>query len=106
MYEKLDKLRAEVERCKNRIEDDKAKLKLAEQKLQEAEHTQILADVGALHLSPEQLAEFLKLAASGNLLNAGTSVGNIDRIADKEPEDEDFDDLDFDESEDTEDEEN
>ena len=106
MYEKLDKLRAEVERCKNRIEDDKAKLKLAEQKLQEAENTQILADVGALHLSPEQLAEFLKLAASGNLLNAGTSVGNIDRTADKESEGEDFDDLDFDESEDTDDEEN
>lgn len=106
MYEKLDKLRAEVGRCKNRIEDDKAKLKLAEQKLQEAENTQILADVGALHLSPEQLAEFLKLAASGNLLNAGTSVGKIDGTADKEPEDEDFDDLDFDESEDTDDEEN
>ena len=27
MYEKLDKLRAEVERCKSKIEDDKAKLK-------------------------------------------------------------------------------
>lgn len=26
MYEKLDKLRAEVERCKSKIEDDKAKI--------------------------------------------------------------------------------
>ena len=106
MYEKLDKLRAEVERCKNRIEDDKAKLKLAEQKLQEAENSQILADVGALHLSPEQLAEFLKLAASGSLVNANTSVGKVDRTEERESEDEDFDNLDFDESEDTDNEEN
>ena len=39
MYEKLDKLRAEVERCKNKIEEDKARLKTAETKLREAEHT-------------------------------------------------------------------
>ena len=73
MYEKLDKLRAEVERCKSKIEDDKAKLKAAEAKLQEAENSQILADVGALNLSPEQLAEFLKLATSGKLTSTGTS---------------------------------
>ena len=73
MYEKLDKLRAEVERCKSKIEDDKAKLKAAEAKLQEAENSQILADVGALNLSPEQLAEFLKLATSGKLTSSGTA---------------------------------
>ena len=32
MYEKLDKLREEVERCKSKIEDDKARLKAAEAK--------------------------------------------------------------------------
>ena len=73
MYEKLDKLRAEVKRWEQRIEDDKAKLKLAQDKLKEAEHTQIIADVGALNLTPEQLAEFLKLAASGKLGGAGTA---------------------------------
>ena len=73
MYEKLDKLRAEVKRWEQRIEDDKAKLKLAQDKLKEAEHTQIIADVGALNLTPEQLAEFLKLAASGKLGGAGTT---------------------------------
>lgn len=73
MYEKLDKLRAEVKRWEQRIEDDKAKLKLAQDKLKEAEHTQIIADVGALNLTPEQLAEFLKLAASGKLGGAETA---------------------------------
>lgn len=72
MYERLDKLRAEVERCKRKVEDDRQRLKAAEQKLQEAENTQILADVGALNLSPEQLAEFLKLVANGQVGNAGT----------------------------------
>ena len=64
MYEKLDKLRAEVKRWEQKIEDDKAKLRQAQDKLKEAEHSQILSDVGALNLSPEQLAEFLKLATS------------------------------------------
>ena len=72
MYERLDKLRAEVERCKRKVEDDRLRLKAAEQKLQEAENTQILADVGALNLSPEQLAEFLKLVSNGQVGNAGT----------------------------------
>ena len=98
MYEKLDKLRAEVERCKKKIEDDKLKLKQAEARLQEAENSQILSDVGALNLSPEQLAEFLKLATSGKLATAGASIGNTDRSttdeaeADNYNETEDFDD--------------
>ena len=73
MYEKLDKLRAEVKRWEQKIEDDKAKLRQAQDKLKEAEHSQILSDVGALNLSPEQLAEFLKLATSGKLGGAGTA---------------------------------
>lgn len=71
MYEKLDKLRADVRRWRRKLEDDKAKLKLAEQKLQEAENSQILADVGALNLTPEQLAEFLKLVSNGQTVNTG-----------------------------------
>ena len=74
------------------------KLKAAEAKLQEAENSQILADVGALNLSPEQLAEFLKLATSGKLNSAGTSnsygntVANTDHDTDIDDEREDFDD--------------
>lgn len=103
MYEKLDKLRAEVERCKKKIEDDKLKLKQAEARLQEAENSQILVDVGALNLSPEQLAEFLKLATSGKLATAGTSIGNTDRSIPNEAETED---EDYNETEDFDDEEN
>ena len=105
MYEKLDKLRAEVKRWEQRIEDDKAKLRIAQEKLEKAESEQILADVGALKLKPEQLAEFLKLATSGKLGTAGSGnafVEKPDRSAyatDDETENED-------ETEDFEDEEN
>ena len=81
MYEKLEKLRAEVERWKKRIEDDKAKLKLVEKKLQEAENSQILANIGALNLSPEQVAELLKLVPNGGV-SAMTSIGNSDESTD------------------------
>ena len=96
MYEKLDKLRAEVERWKNKIEDDKARLKQAEAKLQEAENLQILADVNAVNLSPEQLAEFLKLVAGGKvgtIRTAGSFAGkngnavHVDEDNDAETED-------------------
>ncbi len=98
MYEKLDRLRADVERCKKRIEDDRARLKAAEAKLQEAENTQILADVGALNLSPEQLAELLRLVNSGNVVRTASTIC--------EEKKESIDEEEFDESEDAEDEEN
>ncbi len=94
MYERLDKLRAEVERCKRKVEDDRLRLKAAEQKLQEAENTQILADVGALNLSPEQLADFLKLVANGQVGSAGT-VSTVTAV-NKETEVETKDDDDYD----------
>ena len=106
MYERLDKLRAEVERCKKKVEDDKVRLRAAEQKLQEAENSQILADVGALNLSPEQLAEFLKLATRGKLGSAGTAnaYDTTDEVTATEPSKADTED-DYD-LEDLEDEEN
>lgn len=94
MYERLDKLRAEVERCKRKVEDDRLRLKAAEQKLQEAENSQILADVGALNLSPEQLADFLKLVANGQVGSAGT-VSTVTAV-NKETEVETKDDDDYD----------
>ena len=95
MYERLDKLRAEVERCKRKVEDDRVRLKAAEQKLQEAENSQILADVGALNLSPEQLADFLKLVANGQVGNVGTvsTVTAVSKETDVETKDEDDYDL-------------
>ncbi len=93
MYERLDKLRAEVERCKRKVEDDRLRLKAAEQKLQEAENSQILADVSALNLSPEQLAEFLKLVSIGQVGNAGTinTVPAATKVTETKENDEDDD---------------
>ena len=61
MYEKLDKLREELAKAKKKREEAERKVKQAEQKLREAENSQILMDVNALQLSPEQLAEFLQM---------------------------------------------
>ena len=71
MYERLDKLRNEVTRIKQKIEDDKVKLRLAEDKLKEAENQQILADIGALNLKPEQVAELLKTLTGGKIASIG-----------------------------------
>ena len=74
MYERLDKLRAEVDRIKTRLEDDKVKLKAAEDKLKAAENAQIIADVGALNLTPEQLAQFLSMMQEGQLNGSTMAV--------------------------------
>lgn len=100
MYEKLDKIRAELDRAKQRRAEADAKVKQLEQKLKEAENTQILADVGALKLTPEQLAQFLQLAANGQLpVPADNNVLSVVQRKETEIKDE------FDESEDLEDEE-
>lgn len=67
MYEKLDKLRDEVRRAEKRKKTADERLKTAQEKLREAENLQILSDVGALNMTPEQVAQFLKMAASGKL---------------------------------------
>lgn len=67
MYEKLDKLRDEVRRAEKRKKAADERLKTAQEKLREAENLQILSDVGALNMTPEQVAQFLKMAASGKL---------------------------------------
>ena len=100
MYEKLDKIRAELDRAKQRRAEADAKVKQLEQKLKEAENTQILADVGALKLTPEQLAQFLQLAANGQLpVPTDNNVLSVVQRKETEIKDE------FDESEDLEDEE-
>ena len=71
MYEKLDKLRAELSKAREKRADADAKVKQLEQKLKEAENMQILSDVGALKLTPEQLAEFLQLVKNGQLQKSG-----------------------------------
>lgn len=67
MFEKLDKLREEVRRCEKRRDEANERLKAAQAKLKDAEASQILSDVGALKLSPEEVAKLLQFAASGQL---------------------------------------
>ena len=86
IYERLDKLRTEVERIKRKLENDKEKLREAEQRLKEAENSQILADVGAMKLTPEQLAEFLKLVAEGKTQASLEKRVNDDEEENKESE--------------------
>ncbi len=73
MYEKLNKMRVEFERAKQRRADADAKVKTLEAKLKEAKNNQIIAGVSAMKLSPEQVAQFFKLVASGQL-NAPEAV--------------------------------
>ena len=84
MYERLEKLREEVSRWRRKLEYDKGKLKEAEDKLTAAENAQIIADVGALNLTPEQLAEFLKQAKSGG--GAIQSTPQVTRYEETEEE--------------------
>ena len=97
MYEKLDKLRAELEKARQRRAEADAKVKQLEQRLKDAENTQILAEVGALKLSPEQLKMFLEMATSGQLGNTAPAVikGSTEvkeDIVNDDMESEDFDD--------------
>ena len=65
MYEKLNKLRDEVKRAAKRKKAADERLKDAEEKIREAENSQTLSDVGVLHMTPEQVAQFLKMASAG-----------------------------------------
>lgn len=94
MYEKLDKLRADLKRVKEKKAEIEAKIKSLEMRLKEAEESQILADVKQMNLTPEQLAKFLQLATSGQLPMPGKEEFGIPlneeggRVDTDEPEEE------------------
>ena len=66
-FEKLDRMRADIQRDREKVARMLEQIKHKEAKLKEAEATVILADVGSYNMTPEQLSDFLKLAASGRL---------------------------------------
>lgn len=103
MFERLDKMRAELERAKQRRADVDAKVKTLEAKLKEAENNQIIADVSAMKLSPEQVAKFIQLIANGQL-NVSDAVEKSTEtkvtVAAHETIDEDYEREDFDNEED------
>lgn len=97
MYEKLDKIRADLDRAKRRRAEADARVKQLELRLKEAENSQILADVGALKLTPEQLAQFLQMV-SGTQQTAGEKTTDVQTETKADTE------YDYEESEDLEDE--
>lgn len=106
MYEKLDKLRDEVKRCEKRVADAQSKLKAAQEKLKEGEASQILSDVGALKMSPEELARVLGLVKSGQL-NQGAAANTETKTTytgSYSKDEENLDETDEENKEDTEDE--
>lgn len=58
-YEKLDKMRADIEKTKERIERLQAELKRKEGKLRDAEAEQMLSRIYEMALTPEMLDEYL-----------------------------------------------
>lgn len=98
MYERLDRIREELAKARQKKEEVDAKVKAMEIKLKEAEASQIVADVTSYNMSPEQLAKFLELASNGKLqelLNGQTSMPVTVQTAvtsDDEDEEDDFND--------------
>ena len=92
-YEKLDRIREDIKRDKARVAKLQEQIKVKEAKLKEAEASQIVADVSAVNMTPEQLGEFLALIQSGNLnelLSGKTKVvttGNSSEVNEEKYED-------------------
>ena len=76
MYEKLDKLRADLERAKKRRDDAEQKVQQLEAKLKEEGNNQIIADVCALNLSPEQVGELMDLVRKGGIPALHAAMAN------------------------------
>ncbi len=97
MFERIDRLRDDLERAKMRRAEAEARVKVCESKLKEAENNQIISEVAKRKLRPEELAKLLQMASDGKLealLSGSTvedTVGAYDTGADK----------DYDESEET-----
>ncbi|SFU95811.1 DUF4315 family protein [Butyrivibrio sp. M55] len=76
MFERIDRLRDELERAKMRRAEAEARVKACENKLKEAENNQIISEVAKRKLRPEELAKLLQMASDGRLeaLLSGSSV--------------------------------
>ena len=93
MYDNLEKLRDEVKRWERRIAYDKGRHKAAVEKLLRAENSCIIANVKAVNLTPEQLAEVLKQIAGGQIAKKLPEEDDADyeeAYAEKEDDTEDF----------------
>ncbi len=108
MFEKLDRIRAEEERMKQRVEEDTKKLEKITKKRQEAERDQIMLNVNELNLTPEKLKMLLDMVANGAvdlgaLSEKGKKEGENEKKT-KEEEQDEMEDLSFMDAEDPEEE--
>ena len=80
MYARLDRLRSELKKAVIKRDVAEEKVQQIEAKLKEEENRQIVCNVASYNLSPEQLAEFLKMVKDGKLQEMLN--GNISMSAD------------------------
>lgn len=66
-YEKLERMRADIARDREKVDRLQELIRQKEAKLKEAEASRIVADVTEVDLTPEELGEFLTLIKSGRL---------------------------------------
>ena len=74
MYERIERLREDLERARKRKAEAEQRVKTCEARLREAETNQILAEVGALKLKPEEVARLLQLAQEKEKEGQSTAV--------------------------------
>ena len=84
-HEKLDRIREDIKRDKAKVAKLQEQIKVKEAKLKEAEASQIVADVGAMNMTPEQLGEFLALIQSGNLNELLSGKTKVVKAKNKKP---------------------
>lgn len=65
MNPKIEKLEKEIDRIKAKIAEMQAKLRKLEEQKTELENTDYVAVARSFHLTPQELADFLKSRQSG-----------------------------------------
>ena len=66
MTPKIEKLEKEIDRTKAKIAEMQAKLRKLEEQKTELENTDYVAVARSFHLTPQELADFLKLRQAGS----------------------------------------
>ena len=66
MNPKIEKLEQEIDRTKAKIAEMQAKLRKLEEQKTELENTDYVAVARSFHLTPQELADFLKLRQAGS----------------------------------------
>ena len=66
MNPKIEKLEKEIDRTKAKIAEMQAKLRKLEEQKTELENTDYVAIARSFHLTPQELADFLKMRQAGS----------------------------------------